>query len=150
VWNDDQEVFPIYTDVQHPDMSVRKGHIMGEIYLLPTEKIPHIDAYRQNGVQFIRKNVSLILPNQTMCRAFSYVGNKEYWKPRMEWAFDFYKGRERSAFSLVEPTDDRHNRNWLGFYTNFTEESIFKSNRPGKSFIGILPNGITPDKEQGK
>lgn len=75
--------------------------LRGELYKVPTENIPELDNYKANGVEFIRKRVSLAIPYtafdtkpgtptyrtvvrkvDTSIDAWMYVGSHETWNPR--------------------------------------------------------------------
>lgn len=141
MWNDNQDAFPIAMNVQPMNQPFRKARIMGEIFKIPTNQIPHLDAYRQNGVQFLRKFVSLILPNQVQIRAQTYIGAKEYWKERLDWANSFFRGREHSSLSVIEPHNSLKHP-WLGYYANYTPNDLQPTTT--RCYLG-LRNGIRQD-----
>lgn len=124
--------------------AIKRARVAGELYLTPTHLIPFLDNFRQNGVNFNRKNVKLILPRldednrPVEVRAFMYVGNKDVLSPWMQWDMDFYKGRPGSAFSVVAPQQD--GKSWLNWYSNFTKDDFREGTR--KCFLGIRDGSI--------
>lgn len=93
-WKKDLGVasFPIAfeTDGFVPD-AVR---IKGELMLIASSHIPTLDKYKQNGVEFVRKRIRLVIPyvtvehtgdgpvkktRHTLVTAWMYVGVKAYW-----------------------------------------------------------------------
>lgn len=86
-----------------------KRQIRGELHLLLTEQIFKLDEHRENGVQYDRKRVKLILPyTQTQMKyqqmgfvledvplmdktinAWMYVGRSEYWDKLLDGGYMF-------------------------------------------------------------
>lgn len=140
--NDRQDAFPIAAHI-HPELGTRRSHIQGELYQLPTETIPHLDAYRQNGVQFNRKRITVMLPSGVEIKAFAYVGNKKFWDPMFDWERDFYRGRGESAFSLIHPKPVGNTTFWS---SNFTKNQLTEK-RLSKCFMGLYANGLSTDRD---
>jgi len=115
VANRGKKSFPIA--VEYPHLGPRSS-VAGELYLIPTQVIPNLDNYRQNGVNFDRKLVSLNLLDGDSIRAFMYKGKKEQWIPQIEWDQNFY--REGNDFSYIEPV--RKCLDSRDFYSSFTPD----------------------------
>lgn len=141
MWNDNHYAFPIATSILPQSHPVRRGRIQGEIYVIPTHRIPHLDNFRMNGVQFNRKEIAVDLPDRETIKAFAYIGAKDYWQDKFDWAETFFRGRENSALSLIEPHTDK--RYQFGWYSVFTKDHL--KERPTRCFIG-LTNGDKPQQ----
>lgn len=78
--------------------------VKGELFKIRSAHIPVLDSYRENGVQFERKRVLLIVPfrkgpslgslydgylHVRILRAWMYVGLRPYWEPLIDINFDY-------------------------------------------------------------
>jgi len=138
VANRGKKSFPIAVEYPH---SGPRSSIAGELYLIPTNIIPTLDTYRQNGVNFDRKLVSVNLLNGDNIRAFMYRGNKDHWIPQIEWDQNFY--REGSDFSYVEP--ERKSLSSRDFYSAFTHNHFREGCNP-RCFLHVNDGTKPPEQ----
>lgn len=93
----------------HVQRNIPRGRIGGFLYVASTEELISLDTGFENGVVFNRKRVKLRLPHDSQTRnrefrhyteqrAFMYVGNKDYWEPKIDWDSCFHRGNGTSEF----------------------------------------------------
>lgn len=129
VKKDGPSSIPIATSV--PVARVARHRVRGELFQVPSKHINNLDNYRENGVQFVRKKVRLILPflneeglgvQNTM--AYAYIGKNEAWKASLVWDSEFYRGRG-GLFHPSKVYEDRK-RIYISQFTHFTQDDFVK------------------------
>ena len=68
--------FPI--PMRIPYAMTQTGRIRGELYLIDSNRFKELDEYKQNGVEFRRKPVQILVP----CRHLNHVVNRDH---NYEW-----------------------------------------------------------------
>jgi gamma-glutamylcyclotransferase (GGCT)/AIG2-like uncharacterized protein YtfP len=141
MWNDNHTAYPVAVNIIPSHHPVRRSRVQGELYVIPTTRIPHLDNFRLNGVEFHRKEISVTLNDDNTIKAFAYIGNKDHWQARIRWIEDFYKGRKNSVLSLIPPKSDNK---YTGWYSSFTKDHF--NSEDTKCFIGLF-DGARPQQQ---
>lgn len=148
--NQHKETHVVALHTTMENTSIPRIKIRGEVYRVPSDKFLYLDNYRSNGVKFIRKKVSVVLPfndaSQVLpyndpkwnyikstpgCTPFfpivhsmwMYVGLSEYWKKLIEWDYAYWGRTGGKDFTLCSSiVEDISNQPWLKNYYHFTKE----------------------------
>ena len=139
--------FPIPLEAPKDERVIPSNHlfpnsakILGELHLITPDVMVELDNLRQNGVQFVRRRVHVLVPNRLVRatgyhkyekphwddrlngpvvtdpervdiqKAWMYIGVKEYWDPLIDAGYSFSAVNQFSA----------KNRPWLKRYFQFT------------------------------
>jgi hypothetical protein len=117
------------------------GKILGECHRIKPAQLIDLDRRRENGVQFIRKRVRLLVPNRMVhttgyhkyqqphddpalnkpvittservdiLKAWMYVGKSEYWDTLIDAGYSYTSVSQYHA----------KQRKWLGYYFNYKD-----------------------------
>lgn len=100
MWKKDEGAASQVIPLESKFMSMPFTHIRGQLWKIPTHRLYVLDSLKQNGVEFNRKRVQLAIPfhyterhgdaasttrrfMDTSLRAWMYVGNDDFWKPKL-------------------------------------------------------------------
>ena len=138
--NDGAETFPLALRLPMKGTPFFRARIGGVLAAVRSKDILSLDNYRENGVSFVRKRNSVFLPyidadgNPMKIKAWMYCGHNEHWRDQVDWDVNYYKGREGSAFSMVNRYIN--DRPWIGSYFHFTTKDYCKNGTP-KCFMHL-------------
>jgi gamma-glutamylcyclotransferase (GGCT)/AIG2-like uncharacterized protein YtfP len=102
-----QGTFPI--PMRMPSIGIETGRISGELYLIDSGRIKVLDEYKENGVEFRRKSVEVLIPYRhkilfvnkdhnyqwriteliTKVNAWMYIGRHKYWQEFLDAGYSF-------------------------------------------------------------
>lgn len=115
------------------------ARILGELHLVSPDTVKQLDLLRQNGVQYFRRRIHVLVPNRTvrktgyhkyerphaderlngpvvtdpervdLQKAFMYIGNPDYWNPLIDAGYSYSSVQQFPA----------KNRPWLQRYFQF-------------------------------
>lgn len=123
---------------------IPKRRVKGELYKVEPDTLRILDNYREDGVYFKRKIVQVTLPQTNnigehyVTRAWMYMGPETMWKERIDWDFNFYRGRN-GEFSPVKDYVDY--KNGFGNYYHFTKGEL-EEVKERKCFVYLKTNNV--------
>ena len=113
--------FPI--PMRIPYSAQPKGRIRGELYLVDSSRIKALDEYKQNGVEFRRKPVEVLVAARHLERvvnadhnyewqntdkvvkthAWMYIGRNKYWEEHLDAGYNFGRCQIYNPGNLIIP-----------------------------------------------